>query len=77
MLNPWSLSTKNHTQIILQLIAAEQNVPLDAIDSAKIVDYLNTVDGTEFGKKTFAQVYESGASVKEINLVWAPVVERK
>lgn len=77
MLNPWSLSTKNHTQILQQLIAAEQNVPLDAINTMAIYDYLRTVDGTVFGEKTFAQVYESGASVKEINLVWAPVIERK
>lgn len=75
--NPWSLSTKNHTQIIQQLIANEQNLPLDAIDAPKMIEYLGAVDGTLFGEQTFGQVYESGSSVKEINLVWAPVVERE
>lgn len=59
-----------------QLIAAEQNVSTDEITVNTIVDYLMAVDGTLFGGKTLAKVYESGASVKEINLVWAPVIER-
>lgn len=77
MLNPWSISTKNHTQIIQQLIATEQRIPVDDIGLEKIIDYLNTVNGTIFGERTFFPVYESGAGVKEINLVWAPTIERK
>lgn len=75
MLNPWSYQKKNHTKIIQKLIAKEQSVSEDEISLEQIVQYLNNVDGTYFGESTFAPVYESGKSIKEIDLVWAPVIE--
>lgn len=35
------------------------------------------MDGPSFGEETFAPVYEFGKSIKEIDLVWAPTMERK
>lgn len=48
----------------------------DRISIDEIVEYLNGVDGTMFGVETFAPVYEFGKSIKEIDLLWAPTIER-
>ncbi|XP_031619767.1 esterase E4-like [Contarinia nasturtii] len=75
MLCPWSYSKKNHTQILQKLIADEKSTPIENISLNDIVEYLKNVDGPIFGERTFAPVYESGKSIKEIDLVWAPVIE--
>lgn len=76
MLNPWSYQRKNHTEILQQLIADERSVTKQSISLDDIIEYLNTTDGHIFGENTFAPVYESGKSIKEIDLVWAPTIER-
>lgn len=76
MLNPWSYTKKNHTKILQKLIADEKSIQEENISLDNIIEYLSNVDGREFGEKTFAPVYESGKSIKEIDLVWAPVIER-
>lgn len=75
MLCPWSYVKKNHTQIIQKLFAIEKSTPTKDVSLNDIIEYLKTVDGKTFGEKTFAPVYESGKSIKEIDLVWAPVIE--
>lgn len=76
MLNPWSYQKKNHTEILQKLIADEQSVVKESISLNDIIEYLKNTDGQSFGEKTFAPVYESGKSIKEIDLVWAPTIER-
>lgn len=75
MLCPWSYTKKNHTKILQKLIADEKSTQDENVSLAEIVAYLESVDGRQFGEKTFAPVYESGKSIKEIDLVWAPVIE--
>lgn len=75
MLCPWSYVKKNHTQIIQKLIAGEKSTTPEYVSLNDIIEYLKNVDGHSFGEKTFAPVYESGKSIKEIDLVWAPVIE--
>lgn len=75
MLCPWSYQKKNHTKILQKLIAGEKSTSVENISLNNIIEYLNNVNGHEFGEKTFAPVYESGKSIKEIDLVWAPVIE--
>lgn len=77
MLNPWSYQKKNHTNILQQHIAEQQSRDPDAISLSEIIEYLSGVNGTMFGEKTFAPVYEYGKSIKEIDLVWAPTIERR
>lgn len=77
MLNPWSYQKKNHTKILQQHIAKKQSLNPDAITLDEMIEYLNNVNGTIFGEETFAPVYEFGKSIKEIDLVWAPTIERK
>lgn len=76
MLNPWSCSTRNHTSIVSKLIAKENGVNENAVQMQQIVEWLQTVNGNRFGVQTFSQVYESSKSVKEIDLIWAPVIEK-
>lgn len=78
MLCPWSYVNKlrhNHTQIVQKLIADEKSSIQESISLNEIIEYLQNVDGQLFGEETFAPVYESGKSIKEIDLVWAPVIE--
>lgn len=75
MLNPWAYVKKNHTQILQKLIAAEKSIADDEISLNDIIEYLKDVNGARFGEQTFYPVYESGKSIKEIDLVWAPIVE--
>lgn len=77
MLCPWSYVKKNHTKILQKLIADENATQEENISLNDIIEYLKNVDGRQFGDKTFAPVYESGKSIKEIDLVWAPVIESK
>lgn len=49
----------------------------DEISLNEIIEYLNGVNGSIFGEETFAPVYEFGKSIKEIDLVWAPTIERE
>lgn len=77
MLNPWAYSNKNHTKILCKLLANKRNKSEDEITLNEIINMLSTVDGHSFGEQTFSPVYESGKSIKEIDLVWAPVIEKK
>lgn len=77
MLNPWSYVKKNHTKILQKLIATERSTVAEEISMNYIIEYLKNVNGQSFGEATFAPVYESGKSIKEIDLVWAPVIECK
>lgn len=77
MLNPWSYSKKNHTQIVGKLVARDKGIPENDVSINDIIDWLSTVDGAKFGEETFSPVYTSGKSIKEIDLVWAPVIERQ
>lgn len=75
MLNPWSYVKKNHTKMLQKLIADEKSTSVEEISLNDIIEYLKNVNGHVFGDDTFAPVYESGKSIKEIDLVWAPVIE--
>lgn len=75
MLNPWALTRKNHTEYIQDLIGEEKRKHSDDVNMEEIIEYLKNVNGNYFGEKTFAPVYESGKSIKEIDLLWAPVIE--
>lgn len=77
MLNPWSCSTANHTEIVVKQIAKENGVNENDVQMKEIVEWLQTVNGNRFGVQTFSQVYESSKSVKEIDLIWAPVIEKE
>lgn len=76
MLNPWAYQKKNHTKILQKHIAAKKSLDPEKISLNEIIEYLNVVNGTMFGLETFAPVYEFGKSIKEIDLVWAPTIER-
>lgn len=75
MLNPWALTRKNHTEYLRALIGEEKQKRPDDVNLDEIIEYLKNVNGNDFGEKTFAPVYESGKSIKEIDLLWAPVIE--
>lgn len=75
MLNPWALTRKNHTEYLRTLIGEEKQKRADDVNLEEIIEYLKNVNGHHFGEKTFAPVYESGKSIKEIDLLWAPVIE--
>lgn len=80
MLNPWSYQKKNHTKELQQHIAMKRALGTDKADEItlqEIIEYLNHVNGTIFGEETFAPVYEFGKSIKEIDLKWAPTIERE
>lgn len=77
VLNPWSCSTKNHTEIVSKLIARENGVHENDVQMKEIVEWLEAVDGNRFGVQTFSQVYVSGNNIKEIDLIWAPVLEKE
>lgn len=77
MLNPWAYQTKNHTKLLQELIACEKSIAPENITLNDIIEYLKNVDGSTFGERTFAPVYEHGKSIKEIDLVWAPNIESK
>lgn len=74
-LNPWAYQKRNHTKILQELIASENPIEQENISLNDIIEYLKNVDGSTFGEKTFAPVYEHGKSIKEIDLVWAPNIE--
>lgn len=76
MLNPWSYSTKNHTEILSKIFAKETNKAEHEVTVDQIVDWLKNVNGHDFGVLTFSPVYESGECIKEIDLVWAPTIEK-
>lgn len=75
MLNPWAYTRKNHTTYLRSLVGEEKSKHKDEVTLNDIIDYLKSIDGNHFGEKTFAPVYESGKSIKEIDLLWAPVIE--
>lgn len=78
MLNPWTCSKRNHTEILSKLIANEKGlVNENGIQMNEIVDWLQTVNGNRFGVQTFSELYKSNNNVKEIDLIWAPVIEKK
>lgn len=77
MLNPWSYTKKNHTDILGKLVSSELKIPENELSSIDIVEWLKTVNGTHLGQITFSPVYTGGKSIKEIDLVWAPVIESK
>lgn len=77
MFNPWAYTTRNNTKVLSKLISKEKGKAEDEVTMSEIVDLLNTIDGHSFGEQTFSPVYESGNSIKEIDLLWAPVIERK
>lgn len=77
VLNPWSYNRKNHTQMLKQLLAQERSIPEESITLNDIIEWIKTVDGKKFGVRTFAPVYTSGKSIKEVELLWAPVIESK
>lgn len=80
MLNPWAYQKKNHTKILQQHIARKKSLDADKsneISLNEIIEYLSSVNGSIFGEETFAPVYEFGKSIKEIDLVWAPTIERE
>lgn len=58
-----------------ELIASENPIEQENVSLNDIIEYLKNVDGSTFGEKTFAPVYEHGKSIKEIDLVWAPNIE--
>lgn len=63
-----------------QHIAREKSLDADKsneISLNEIIEYLSGVNGSIFGEETFAPVYEFGKSIKEIDLVWAPTIERE
>lgn len=61
--------------MLQKLIADEKSTSVEEISLNDIIEYLKNVNGHVFGDETFAPVYESGKSIKEIDLVWAPVIE--
>lgn len=77
MLNPWSCSTTNHTDIVSKVIAKEKGVNEKDVQLKEIVEWLQTANGNRFGVLTFSEVYESSKSVKEIDLIWAPIIEKE
>lgn len=77
MLNPWSCSTTNQTEVVAKVFAKENGVNENYVTVPEIVEWLQTVNGNSFGVQTFSQVYESSKSVKDIDLVWAPVIEKE
>lgn len=75
MMNPWALTKKNHTTYLQELVGKENVKDPTEVAKNEIIEFLNNVDGHQFGERTFAPVYESGKSIKEIDLLWAPVIE--
>lgn len=61
--------------MLQNLIATKKSTTKDNISLNDIIEYLKNVNGQVFGEETFAPVYESGKSIKEIDLVWAPTLE--
>lgn len=75
--NPWSFNRKNHTKVLARFLAEEKSIPENSVTLHDITEWIKTVDGTDFGVKTFAPVYTSGKSIKEIDLLWTPIIESK
>lgn len=75
ILNPWSRSAHNHTEIISKVIAQEKGINENDVGIDDIIEWLRTTDGSHIGSQTFFKVYECGQNVKQIDLKWAPVME--
>lgn len=77
VLNPWSYNRRNHTEYLVRLLAQEKSVSEESVTLNDIIDWIKTTDGPTIGIKTFAPVYTSGKNIKEVALLWAPVIESK